>query len=227
MCHTAQAWIGAALQCSVAGILRAAWESSQEFMMKPVSAADGPRAEVSGALPAVPPPTNVDRLTREAVAASLAALRAAAKDDAGAKAALAMLGGRAEALDELASQTDGGAYALAVRLDGAGDAAGAAAALAVLAGMPGSSEAGYLGLAVLATRAASMDLVEALVAPCLAAEDRHPRACSVAGIMELARGNRQGAQAWLAAASRVARRRPEYRAELQLAQRALLLMHLG
>jgi hypothetical protein len=196
-------------------------------MMKPVSAADGPRAEVSGALPAVPPPANVDRLTRDAVAASLAALRAAARDDAAAKAALAMLGDEPEALDELAALADGDAYALALRLDGAGDTAGAAAVLAVLAGLPASAEAGYLGLAVLATRAADMDLVEALVAPCLAAEDRHPRASSVAGIVELSRGNRPGAQAWLAAASRVARRRPEYRAELQLAQRALLLMHLG
>lgn len=195
--------------------------------MKPVSAADGPRAEVSAALPTVPPPTNVAPLTREAAAASLAALRAAAKDQPAAKAALAMLGGGPEALDEHFPAPDEGAYALALRLDGAGDAAGAATVLAVLAGMEESAQAGYLGLAVLATRAADMDLVEALVAPCLAAEDRHPRASSVAGIMELARGNRQGAQAWLAAASRVSRRRPEYREELQLAQRALLLMHLG
>lgn len=190
--------------------------------MKPVSAADGPRAEVSAALPAVPPPVNLDRLTREAVAASLAALRAAVDDEA-AKAALAMAGDAPDAL----VLTDEAAYPLALRLDSAGDADGAAAVLAVLAGTPGCAEAGYLGLAVLATRAARMDLVEPLVAPCLAAEDRHPRASSVAGIMELARGNRQAAQAWLAAASRLARRRPEYRAELQLAQRALLLMHLG
>lgn len=197
--------------------------------MKPVSAADGPRAEVSAALPAVPPPVSVDRVTRELADASLAALRMATKSDAAATAALAMVGDGSAALDRVAAlsaTSDGDAYALALRLDDEGDAEGAAGLLAVLAGLPDGAAAGFLGLAVLATREARFDLVEPLVAVGLAAEDRHPRACSVAGIMELARGNRQGAQAWLAAASRIARRRPEYRAELQLAQRALLLMHL-
>lgn len=200
--------------------------------MKPVSVADGPRAEVSAALPAVPPPVKIDRVTREDVAASLAALRGAAKHDPAATTALAMLDDQADALgrlsDLLATGPDGGGtYALALRLDAEGDAAGAAGVLAILAGLPGGEAAGLLGLAVLATRDARMDLVEPLLGASLQAEDRHPRACGVAGIMELARGNRQGAQAWLAAASRIARRRPEYRAELQLAQRALLLMHLG
>ena len=200
--------------------------------MKPVSAADGPRAEVSGALPAVPPPGNILRATREDVVASLGALRQAAEADSAANAALAMVGGEA-AVDRIptaiaaAKLDESGLYGLALRLDAKGDTAGATAVLSVLAGLPESSAAGFLGLAVLATRDARMDLAAALLAANLESEDKHPRACSLAGIIELARGNRSAAQAWLATASRIARRRPEFRPELQLAQRALLLMHLG
>jgi len=201
--------------------------------MKPVSAADGPRAEVSAALPAVPPSVSVDRATREDVASSLAALRHDAKHDAAARAALAMLGDETETIDRIsaivaaAGADENGLYGLALRLDGDGDTAGATGVLCVLAGLPGGSAAGFLGLAVLATRAARMDLAAALVAANIDSEERHPRACSLAGIVELAQGNRSAAQAWLASASRIARRRPEFRPELQLAQRALLLMHLG
>lgn len=201
--------------------------------MKPVSPADGPRAEVSGALPAVPPPVSIDRATREDVVSSLAALRRAAKHEPAAKAALAMLGDETEAIDSISSivaaaDADAtGLYGLAVRLDNDGNATGAAGVLAVLAGLSEGSAAGYLGLAVLATRNARMELAADLVAANLESEDRHPRACSLAGIIELAQGNRSAAQALLAAASRIARRRPEFRPELQLAQRALLLMHLG
>jgi Flp pilus assembly protein TadD len=201
--------------------------------MKPVSRADGPRAEVSAALPTVPPPVSIDRATRADVASSVAALRRAEKDEPAAKAALAMLGDESAAIDRIATivaaaNTDrSGLYGLAVRLDGEGNAVGAADVLCVLAGLAGGSAAGYLGLAVLAMRDARMDLAAALLAPALDSENRHPRACSIAGIIELARGNRSAAQAWLAAASRIARRRPEFRPEMQLAQRALLLMHLG
>jgi hypothetical protein len=199
--------------------------------MKPVSAADGPRAEVSGALPAVPPPIELGRVAREDLLSSFAALRDAAKNEPAAKAVLTMLGDLAGAIDDTATLAadagKDGLYVLAVQLDGEGKTAAATGVLGVLAGLPGGSAAGFLGLAVLALRSGRIDLASDLLAPSLASEDRHPRACSLAGIIELGRGNRSAAQAWLASASRIARRRPELRAELQLAQRALLLMHLG
>lgn len=86
---------------------------------------------------------------------------------------------------------------------------------------------GLLGLSVIALRRGLLAEAAALVAPCLEAEQRHPRAASVAGICELEKGDAAAAQSYLAAASRLARRRPEFRAELQIAQKALLRMHFG
>jgi hypothetical protein len=99
--------------------------------------------------------------------------------------------------------------------------------LAVLAGSGTGELEALLGLAVIATRQRRMDVAFDLISDCLEAADRHPRACSIAGICELARGDKAAAQTYLAAASRIARSRPEFRGELQIAQRALLLMHLG
>jgi hypothetical protein len=99
--------------------------------------------------------------------------------------------------------------------------------LAVLAGSGAGELEALLGLAVIASRQKRMDVAFDLVSGYLEAADRHPRACSIAGICELARGDKAAAQTYLAAASRIARTRPEFRGELQIAQRALLLMHLG
>lgn len=103
----------------------------------------------------------------------------------------------------------------------------AMALLAVLAGWPGAEEPAALGLAVIAVRQNRMDDAFVIVTDLLDETDRHPRACSIAGICELARGNKAAAQSYLAAAARIARSGPQFRTELQIAQRALLLMHLG
>jgi len=167
------------------------------------------------------------------VSARLDALaRQAEAGDAAAAAALAEAGsdGRdaAARMAALWSEADAGAglYEVARKLDAAGRLDDASLVLAALAGDPEGRPAGLLGLAVLALRAGRLDAAAALVGPCLRAEDRHPRACSVAGVVELERGNVPAAQGLLAAASRVARAQPAYRVEMQIAQRALLLMHL-
>jgi hypothetical protein len=200
-------------------------------MMQPIG---GPRAEVSAALPFVAFPPGP---AGEAAAADLTMIAARAETgDRVAASVIAMLGEAPESaasrfaglVGEAGAGTDAASlYERARQLDAAGRTGDAALLLAILSGLGHPQAAGLLGLAVLATRQERMDLAESLVSACLEATERHPRACSLAGIGELERGNRQAAQAYLATASRLARRNPDYRAELQIAQRALLLMHLG
>lgn len=98
--------------------------------------------------------------------------------------------------------------------------------LAVLAATTGAEIWGMLGLATVGVRHRLDDLALTLLGGMIDVPDRHPRVSSIAAICALARGRKADAQAHLAAASRLARKHTELRAELQLAQRALLLMHL-
>ncbi len=122
--------------------------------------------------------------------------------------------------------TVAGLYALAAVAFADGCFDDACLLLALLAAASEAGPWGYLGLAVLATRNELDDLAATLIADTLDKPDRHPRASSVAAICALGRGKKADAQTHLAAAARLARRRAEFRTELQLAQRALLLMHL-
>lgn len=116
-------------------------------------------------------------------------------------------------------------YELALTVDRAGRRE-AAVILAALGAMEESRVDGLLGLAVLAVRGGRIDIAYELASACLEAEPKHPRAYSIAGVCELERGNSESARAYLAAAARIARRKPEYHEELKIAQRSLLLMHL-
>jgi hypothetical protein len=56
---------------------------------------------------------------------------------------------------------------------------------------------------------------------------KHPRAFCIVGVCELAWGERAAAQQHLAAATRLARSRTEFRRELRIAQRLLFILHFG
>lgn len=86
---------------------------------------------------------------------------------------------------------------------------------------------GFLSLAVCAARLKRFDEALTLATESLKLSPDHPRPRCVAGLCELERGQRKAAQAHLAAAARIARRRPEWREDLRAAQRLLLLMHLS
>lgn len=200
----------------------------------------GPRAEVSASLPLAPVASVADAaspiVTSELAALSLKAIVArAGNGEPLAGSIAAVLGGLDNASDRFSALiAEAGTlpdveklYVLSRQLDAAGRANDAALVLAVLSSVEGGHTAGMLGLAVLATRDGKMGPAGELVAACLEAPERHPRATSLAGIGALERGEKQAAQAYLATAARLARRNPGYSDELQIAQRALLLMHLG
>lgn len=177
---------------------------------------------------------------RDFASASLAALAEAAGThsaaDAAALAVLKMEPG--EAASRFARLCAGGSqdrepapcanlYDAARNADTAGHKGDATLLLTILAGTPKGRRDGLLGLAVIAIRDGLVQEAWDLISAQLASGDRHPRTWSIAGICELERGDAATAQSYLAAASRMARREPAYRTELQMAQRALLLMHLG
>lgn len=83
-----------------------------------------------------------------------------------------------------------------------------------------------IGLCICAWRMGRDELAFDLAVEALALSPGHPRACLVAGLAQLRRGQRRAAQTYLAAASRSARRKPDYRDDLREAQRSLLLLHL-
>ncbi|MGQ3211776.1 MAG: hypothetical protein ACT6T2_11765 [Shinella sp.] len=161
--------------------------------------------------------------------------------DKSAAAALAIAGGNAEAALAALGRTQGeqpdrsgdveapigGLYGEALEADSDAREDDAALLLAILAGTDAGAHDGMLGLAVLALRRNLIDEAVCLVATCLSAEPIHPRAGSIFAICELERGRVASGQAYLAAACRHARRVGHFRSELQLAQRALLLMHLA
>ncbi|WP_378940834.1 hypothetical protein [Mesorhizobium sp. ANAO-SY3R2] len=120
----------------------------------------------------------------------------------------------------------GGLYGAAVVADSELREQHSALLLAVRAGTDESAHEALLGLAVLALRRNLFKEADALVTACLSDEPMHPRAGSIFAICELERGHSASGQAYLAAACRHARRARYFRNELQIAQRALLLIHL-
>lgn len=84
-----------------------------------------------------------------------------------------------------------------------------------------------LGLAVCAVRLGRLDEALALATESLRRGSRHPRAFCIAGLCELDRGERSAAQNHLAIATRVARSQPEFRNDMRMAQRLLLILNFG
>ena len=84
-----------------------------------------------------------------------------------------------------------------------------------------------LGLAVCAAQLERYDEALVFATERLKHAADHPRACFIAGLSELKRSDRRAAQNYLAAAARMARRRPEFREDLRAAQRLLLTMHFA
>lgn len=99
--------------------------------------------------------------------------------------------------------------------------------LLALAVAPSGRADGLLGLAVCAARLERYVDARVLALASRDAGAGHPRALCVAGLCALRQGDRRAAQSYLATAARVARRRTEFREDLRLAQRQLLLMHLA
>ena len=166
---------------------------------------------------------------------SLATLRHLADTQTHAAAALTVLGDRATAAPDIFSDLwarmtmnmPADLYRLAVVADGELNTQEAIVALAVLAGQEEGAYRGFLGLSVMAARLGRPDEAMILATWCMNTGERHPRAFSIAGICALERGDKASGQTYLAAASRIGRRRPDLRTELQRAQRVLLLMHLS
>jgi hypothetical protein len=80
---------------------------------------------------------------------------------------------------------------------------------------------------VCGTRLGKFDEAFILATACLNLSVEHPRAFFVARFCKLKRGNRKAAQSPLATAARIARKLPEFRADLRAAQRLLLILHFG
>jgi hypothetical protein len=116
-------------------------------------------------------------------------------------------------------------YDQAVEAAAAGRIADAVALLSALLAWPSSEADGLLGLAVCAARLERYDTALVLATERLRLGAGHPRACCIAGLCELERGDRRAAQNYLAAAARLARRQPQYRDDLRAAQRLLIMMH--
>ncbi|WP_156417846.1 hypothetical protein [Aureimonas sp. AU4] len=103
----------------------------------------------------------------------------------------------------------------------------AAAMLLALLRDPARAGEGALGLAVLALGREDLSDAEAFARFCLDRGERSARACAVAGVAALERGDQADAQRLLSAAARIARTGGEAADDLRGAQRVLLLMQLG
>jgi tetratricopeptide (TPR) repeat protein len=84
-----------------------------------------------------------------------------------------------------------------------------------------------LGLAICAARMGRTEEAYGFALECLRRGSKHPRAYCIIGLYQLETGDRGAAQANLAAATRLARARPELRGDLRLAQRLLLILNFG
>jgi hypothetical protein len=118
-------------------------------------------------------------------------------------------------------------YDTAATAFGNGRLAQAVALLATLLHVGAGEADALIGLAASGARMGKFDEALALALECAALPVKHPRAYSIAGFCELERGNRKAAQAHLAMAARMARRRPELREDLRAAQRLLLVLHFA
>lgn len=118
-------------------------------------------------------------------------------------------------------------YACAADALREGEVAEASLGLVSLLPSSGTRADGLLGLAVCATRLNRFDDALELALQSRRCGNRHPRACYVAGLAELERGNRAAAQGYLACASRLARRDLSHAEDLRMAQSRLLMMHMS
>ncbi|MDO1583178.1 hypothetical protein [Rhizobium oryzicola] len=118
-------------------------------------------------------------------------------------------------------------YAHVIQLDQQGQMKEAADMLSRLVSMPGGEADACLGLAVFALRLKDFQSAQVLAARCLDLGARHPRACSILGMVALHSGNGSAARTYLAAAARIARIDPSFSTDLRGAQRVLLKMHVN
>lgn len=84
-----------------------------------------------------------------------------------------------------------------------------------------------LGLAICASCLGRAEEAYVFAMESLRRGGKHPRAFCIIGLCELENGDRPAAQHHLAAATRLARSRPEFRDELRAAQRLLLILNFG
>ena len=84
-----------------------------------------------------------------------------------------------------------------------------------------------LRLAAHAVRRQDLSAAEKLADECLRRGVKHPRAFCIAGLCELDRGDINAAQHHLALAARLSRAKPEYRADMRMAQRLLLILNFN
>jgi hypothetical protein len=118
-------------------------------------------------------------------------------------------------------------YDLAAQEFGAGKLGRAAVLLAALFHWAMDEVEALSSLAVCAASLGRFPEALLLANECLKLPQKHPRAYCLAGLCELERGNRKAAQSLLALAARLARTRPEFRKDLQAAQRLLLILHFA
>ena len=84
-----------------------------------------------------------------------------------------------------------------------------------------------LGLAVCAVRLGRTEEAYVFAMESLRRGGKHPRAFCIAGLCELEMGDRNAAQHHLAVATRLARARPEFREDMRMAQKLLLILNFG
>lgn len=84
-----------------------------------------------------------------------------------------------------------------------------------------------LGLAVCAVKLDRLEEAFALATESLRRGSKHPRAFCIVGLCEFDRGERAAARTHLAIAARLARSRPEFREDMRMAQRLLLILNFG
>jgi tetratricopeptide (TPR) repeat protein len=152
----------------------------------------------------------------------------AAGGDAVARDVLSLTGPAGEAWQPgmIAGCDTGAVLAAAGRAAEAGDRQGAARLAALLTTVEESAADGFLALAALAAEAASHDIAIELGTRALELSPGHPRAHVIIGYGQFKKGQSKAAQNNLASATRLARRRPEMRADQRAAQQLLLLLHL-
>ena len=158
--------------------------------------------------------------------AKLAARSAA--DESVAGAALALADGTGTIASEIPSATTpADLYATAAAAFEAGEIGKAVGPLCGLLAEPDAQDDAALALAICAVRLERYEQALPLAAESLRHGSRHPRAFCIVGMCELLRGNKAAAQENLALATRMGRNNPDFREDMRLAQRLLLIRHFG
>lgn len=178
-----------------------------------------------------PPAGSGGSMSLEGYLSSEARTRLAARSEAGeavAQAALELAAAAGTGMSEMpATATLSDLYAAAESAFATGDFAKAIGPLCTLLGLEGGQDDAALALAICAVRLEAFDQALPLAAESLRHGSRHPRAFCIVGMCELLRGNKPAAQENLALATRMGRNHPEFREDMRLAQRLLLIRHFG